>query len=174
MVTEIITVVAFGGRRLTGKKAEGTSWHAGNALCWIGSYPGVHSDKIYQTTHLKAVHFVIVKLTQFKTEFYQVLELSSPNSCIFTGAGLTQRGRKATSQKVKKNLSLLYIKHVKTHTGHTQVHIIPVVSEFHGEGRLGKKWLKRLFRGKIIKNSLRTPVLTRRYASFQNPLQTAI
>lgn len=108
-------MVASGGRRLTGKKAEGTSWHAGNALCWIGSYPGVHSDKIYQTIHLKAVYFVIRKLTQFKTGFYQVLELSSPNSCIFTGAGLTQRRKKTASQKVKKNLPLLYIKHVHTH-----------------------------------------------------------
>lgn len=87
---------------------------------------------------------------------------------------LNSKGKKSTSQKAKNNLSLLYIKHVHTHRGHTQVHIIPVVSEFHGEGQLGKKWLKRLFRGKIIKNSLRTPVLTRRYASFQNPLQTAI
>lgn len=101
-------MVASGGRRLTGKEAEGTSWRAGNALCWIGSDPGVHVDKTYQTTCLQAVYFVIRKLTQFKTEFYQVLELSSPNSCIFTGAGLTQRGKKTASQKVKK-IFLFYI-----------------------------------------------------------------
>lgn len=42
LVTEIVTVVASGGRGLTGKRHEGTFWSAGNVLCSDGSYTGVY------------------------------------------------------------------------------------------------------------------------------------
>lgn len=64
----------------------------------------------------------------------------------------------------KKTLVLFMLKHRYLNTVHKQIHDISMVLNFHG-GNLGKKCLRRLLTGVIMKKRLRTYVLK---ASFRN------